>query len=124
MNSVSNSNRSAPTRREKVAEALAEHAHVCIIISIAAVAALYATNHSFGSETQAALVGDITQLIVASIGFTGSGLALVMIALLKSADFGKLEKFQAYIILGIGVSTFVSGVAVLNSLGLLVFTHT
>lgn len=113
----------AISRREKAASALAEHAHVLIICGVVLLAVLYAVRHTFGSQTQAALVGDIIQVVIAAIGCVGSLLALLMIGLLRSTDFGKLEKFQTYIILGIGVSALVSGLAVLNSLGFVVFAR-
>jgi hypothetical protein len=111
------------TRRDKMATALAEHAHVWTIMGVGAVFVAYVIRHTFVSQTKAALIGDTIQLGVASVGSIGSLLALIMIGLLKSADFGKLEKFQTYIILGIGVSVLVSGLAVLNSLGLVVFAQ-
>lgn len=116
------SQQTTATRRENMAAALGNHAHVCLIVGVLGLSALYFIRHATALQSKAALIGDLIQLVVASIGGIGSLVALISIGLLKGTDFGKLEKFQTYIILGIGVSVLVSGLAVLNSLGFVKLT--
>src|SRR5438552_9477637 len=113
---------SPPTgRRERFADALGQHAHLCIIIGAVVLMGIYGIRKDFGSLTQTAFIGDSAKFLTVAVGFMSGVLALTVMGLLTSADFPKLAQFQVYIILGIGLSTLASGIVILNTLAIIRF---
>ena len=107
--------------REGIADHLVEYTNLWTVVGVIILVILYIIRKSFGSQTQSELIGDIVLFVFAGIGFTSGLLALGMIGFLKVADFNKLEKFQGYLILGVGVSTAATAIIVLHALGVLPF---
>jgi hypothetical protein len=102
--------------RDKISGHLTQHAHSWTIVGVLILVILFFARNGVKAPD---LTGNVVQFVVSAIGFTGGLLAIVTMASLNSTDFNKLEKFQMYLILGISISTFVTGKAVLGALGLL-----
>jgi hypothetical protein len=112
---------SPQTTREKISNHLAQNTHPWTIGGVFVLVILYILIGKEVPPSQEELIGRTVLFFVSAVGFTGGLLALIMMASMKSSDFEKLEKFQVYLILGIGLSTLAAGVVILQALGLLSF---
>jgi len=110
-----------PTLKQKIVTQLAQNSHPWIIGIDVVLVILYIVMSKAESPTAEALIGRTVLFFVSAVGFTGGLLALIMMALMPSADFGKLKELQVYVILGLLLSTVATGVVVFQSLGLVSF---
>jgi hypothetical protein len=111
----------APKLKERIANQLAQNSHPWIIGIDVLLVILYIMTSKAASPTAEALIGRTVLFFVSAVGFTGGLLALIMMALMSSADFGKLKDLQVYVILGLLLSTVATGVVVVQGLGLVSF---
>jgi len=111
----------SPPFKQKLVNQLAQNSHPWIIGIDVVLVILYVVMGKAASPTAEMLIGRTVLFFVSAVGFTGGLLALVMMALMPSSDFGKLKELQVYLILGIGLSTVATGVVVFQGLGLVSF---
>jgi hypothetical protein len=107
--------------REKISDHLSNHTHPWTIGGVVLLGIFYGVMSKSGSPTLEALIGRTVLFFVSAVSFTGGLLALIMMASMKSSDFAKLEKFQVYLIVGIGISTLAAGIVIFQALGLVQF---
>ena len=110
-----------PTLKQKIVNQLAQNSHPWIIGIDIVLVILYFVMGKAAATSAEDFIGRTGLFFVSAVGFTGGLLALIMMALMPSSDFGKLKELQGFLILGIGLSTVATGVVVFQGLGLVSF---